>query len=272
MMRLRRGKCRACGFSPGRHFGDQQRPVPRSGRCKLRILVRVSHVHAARQHRDGPGRQCCLVRRGVYPARQPRDDHRTTGPKVPRQPFRHAPPKCRGVARTDQRDRDARQTATDRPAPRGKVVRPWSRPAERDTRHLQGTRAAHRAPGLGQARHAHPTTHRAHNPSHRHRTRSAAVPPAPPRPSHVRPSAAGRSSPQRVATGSAGPGQPGRPRPAPGRLWPCQREKTYPRSSRPRLGRNWLTGIYQSKRRAPGTGARRQISEASVNHRSLRRL
>jgi hypothetical protein len=81
------------------------------------MLGRIDAVLTARQHRDRAGREACLVRGRVDPARQPRHHDKTRFAELARDHLREFEPGARGVARADRRHhrpRQRRRVAADR--------------------------------------------------------------------------------------------------------------------------------------------------------------
>ena len=132
MMRLRRGKCRACGAVPS---GASVTTAPAAAIAALQvgILGRVGHVEAAGHRRDrAPGAQRAAMRRGVDAARQAGDhDQRRARARRP------GPPPCAGRwPRRCVRRRSPRRvpsSAPDRPAPPAPAARRPAAPAAADS-------------------------------------------------------------------------------------------------------------------------------------------
>ena len=74
MIRLRRGKSRACAPGARRALGDHAAALD-DARVEVGVLGRIDVVDPAAQHRHRAGGKRALVRRGVDAARQAGDDH-----------------------------------------------------------------------------------------------------------------------------------------------------------------------------------------------------
>jgi hypothetical protein len=90
MMRLRRGKSRACGEQAG-------------------VLGRIDMIDPAGQHRDRAGGDAALMRRGIDAARQARDHHIAGMAKIGGHAMRDLAAVERRITPADQRDGGADQ-------------------------------------------------------------------------------------------------------------------------------------------------------------------
>ena len=115
MIRLRRGKWRACGASPS-GISETITPWFLIARIEFLILRRIDDVHAAGHHRDGADRQRRLMGGRIDAARQARDDHQPGIAQFARQNAGEFARQRRGVARADDGDHFAAAADADGPA------------------------------------------------------------------------------------------------------------------------------------------------------------
>jgi hypothetical protein len=103
MIRLREGKWRACGSTPG-GCSATSRPRSAMARCRALVLGRIEDVDAAGDDRDRSGLERAVVRGGVDAAGEPGDDDRARLAERLGEAAGEAAGGGGGVARAHERD------------------------------------------------------------------------------------------------------------------------------------------------------------------------